>query len=98
MHYNCCCTISYSLSWLTKLILCFIHRRTISSKRATEFSVSANMAYGQVKLEPLGGGEGDVYEDPEEMVESGRGNDGYSAEHEYEATRPAETTTAAGCT
>ena len=43
----------------------------------TEFAVSANMAYVEVKLEPraLGGGEGGVYEDPENMVSSGGGND-----------------------
>ena len=49
--------------------------------------MSANVAYGEVKLKPLGGEEEGVYEDPERMAEY----------HEYEATRPAETTTAAGC-
>ena len=68
----------------------------MSSKSATEFAVSSNMAYGEVKLEPLGG-EGGVYEDPEEMVKSGRGNDrqtDYSADNEYEATTPAEVNSA----
>ena len=52
------------------------------------------MAYGEVKLEPLGGGEGDVYEDPDKMVSSGGGNDrqtDYSTDHGYEPTRAAET-------
>ena len=63
------------------------------SSHEIEFAVSANVAYGEVKLEPLGGGEGGVYEDPEKMVNSGRGNDrqtDYSTDHEYEVTRAAE--------
>ena len=55
--------------------------------------MSANVTYREVKLEPLGGGEGDVYEDPEKMVSSGGGNDrqtDYSTDHEYEVTRAAE--------
>ena len=38
----------------------------------SDFAVSANMAYGQVKLEALGdvGGE---YEDPDKLARSGRG-------------------------
>ena len=59
--------------------------------------MSINTAYGEVKLEPLGGGEGDVYENPEKIVSSGGGNDrqtDYSTDHDYEPTRAAETNTA----
>ena len=68
-----------------------LFRQKSSSK--TKLAVSTNMAYGEVKLEPLGGGEGDVYENPEKMVSSGGGNDrqtGYSTDHEYEVTRVAK--------
>ena len=45
-----------------------VHRRKKQLKNG-EISVSANVAYGQVKLEP-GGGE---YEDPDK-IRSGQGN------------------------
>ena len=40
-------------------------RKSGSAKR--EFTVSANTAYSEVKLEPLGAG---VYEDPDKIVKS----------------------------
>ena len=58
------------------------NRRRKSGK--SDFAVSANMAYGQVKLEALGdiGGE---YEDPDRLARSGQGGGG-----NYEPTeRPA---------
>ena len=69
-----------------------LFRQKSTSK--TKFAVSANIAYGEVMLEPLGGGERDVYEDPEMMVSSEGGNDrqtDYSTDHENEPTRAAET-------
>ena len=70
------------------LTVILIYRKKSSNE--IDFAVSSNMAYGEVKLEPLGGGEGGVYEDPEEMGKSGQGNDGYSADNEYETTGPAD--------
>ena len=46
--------------------------------------MSANVAYGEVKLEPRGGG-GEVYEDPNNLhVSTGRGN--YKVSCAYESS------------
>ena len=46
------------------------------SSGKSDIAVSANMAYGEMKLEPrggIGGGDG-VYEDPDKMANTGQGN------------------------
>jgi hypothetical protein len=70
-----------------------LHRRRKSGK--SDFAVSANMAYGEVKLEALGdiGGE---YEDPDKLARSGRGGGdggnyesaGCPAPNEFPASKP----------
>ena len=60
-----------------------LHRRNKSGK--SDFAVSANMAYGQVKLEGLG----DVsreYEDPDKLARSGRGGHRGGDRDNYEST------------
>ena len=47
---------------------------TFNRKRKNDFAVSANMAYGQVKLEAVG----DEYEDPDKLARSaGRSQGNY---------------------
>ena len=58
----------------SKIKIILSTEKNTSSKSATEVVVSSNVAYGQVKLEPLGG-KGGVYEDPEEMVNPTRPDD-----------------------
>ena len=50
----------------------YLYIRQRKSSKKSDFAVSANMAYGQVKLEALGdvGGE---YEDPDRLARSGQG-------------------------
>jgi hypothetical protein len=70
-----------------------LNRRRKSGKN--DFAVSANVAYGEVKLEALGdvGGE---YEDPDKLARSGRGGGGGGnyeptgcpAPYEFPASKP----------
>jgi hypothetical protein len=71
-----------------------LNRRRKLGRSTNDFSVSANMAYGQVKLEALGdvGGE---YEDPDKLSRSGQGGDNsyyepseYPAHYEFPASKP----------
>ena len=71
-----------------------LHRRNKSDK--SDFAVSANMAYGQVKLEGLEDVSGE-YEDPDKLARSGRGGGGgrdnyestvYPAPYEFPASKP----------
>ena len=48
-------------------VLC---RKRKSGKSMSDFAVSANMAYGQVKLKGLGDA-GEEYEDPDKLARSG---------------------------
>ena len=64
-------------------------KRSMTSKK-DEFTVSANMAYGEVKL----GAEGEVggeYEDPDKIVRSERRDNQQAALYESTANKPAET-------
>jgi hypothetical protein len=69
------------------------HRRRKSGKR--DFIVSANMTYGQVKLEALGDSVGGEYDDPDKLARSGRGRGGggnyeptgYPASYEFPASK-----------
>ena len=56
-----------------------LHRRRKSDK--SDFAVSANMAYGQVRLGALGDAGGE-YEDPDKVAGSGRGMGGGGGNYE----------------
>ena len=60
---------------------CMCSFRTRSSGKS-DFTVSANIAYGEVKLEPSR--EGGVYEDPDKLAHMGGGN--YKVSPAYEST------------
>ena len=53
-----------------------LHRKSKSGKSTSDFVVSANMAYGQVKLEGLRDESGE-YEDPDKLARSERGGGNY---------------------
>ena len=50
-----------------------LHRERKSGKSTSDFALSTNMAYGQVRLEGLGDESGEYYEDPDKLARSGRG-------------------------
>ena len=56
-----------------------LHRQRKTGK--SDFAVSANMAYGQVKLGGLGDAGGE-YEDPDKLARSGRGGGGGGGNYE----------------
>ena len=67
-----------------------LHRRRKPGK--SDFAVSANMAYGQVKLGGLGDAGGE-YEDPDKLARSRRGGGSYEptgcpAPYEFPVSKP----------
>ena len=70
----------------------YVQCRKRSSSKKDEFAVSANMAYGEIKLGTKGevGGE---YEDPDKIVRSGRRENQQAALYESITNKPSASET-----
>ena len=57
---------------MRKLYVCMMHMCSLRKRSSgkSDFAVSANIAYGEVKLEPKARG-GGVYEDPDKLASMG---------------------------